>query len=54
MFKNNIGIVPRSIAPLFTKKKVKFMVILLDIAAHFIPRLVNQNQHIELLVIMQL
>ena len=49
MFKLNIGIVPEPIASLFTKKKVKFIIIILDIVA----RLVNLKQHIELLVIIQ-
>ena len=44
MFKHNIGIVPKPIAS-FCTKKVKSMVIILDIVAHFIPRLVNQKQH---------
>ena len=53
MFKHNIGIVPKPIASLFTKKKVKFIIIILDIVARFIQQLVNLKQHIELLVIMQ-
>ena len=52
MFKHNIGIVPKPIASLFTKK-VKFIIIILDIVARFIQQLVNLKQHIELLVIMQ-
>ena len=35
------------------QKKVKFIIIILDIVARFIQRLVNLKQHIELLVIMQ-
>ena len=53
MIKNNIGIVPKPISSLLTKKKVKFIIIILDIVARFIQRLVNLKQHIELLLIMQ-
>ena len=53
MFKHNIGIVPKPISSLFTKKKVKFIIIILDIVARFIQRMVNLKQHIELLLIMQ-
>ena len=54
MFKHNIGIVPKPIVSLFTvTKKRKFIIIILDIVARFIQRLVNLKQHIELLVIMQ-
>ena len=52
MFKHNIGIMPKPIASLFAKK-VKFIIIILDIVARFIQQLVNLKQHIELLVIMQ-
>ena len=44
MFKHNIGIVPKPIASLFTKK-VKFIIIILDIVARFIQQLVNLKQH---------
>ena len=37
----------------YLQKKVKFIIIILDIVARFIQQLVNLKQHIELLVIMQ-
>ena len=52
MFKHNIGIVP-NLFPHYLQKKVKFIIIILDILARFIQRLVNLKQHIELLLIMQ-
>ena len=53
MFKHNIGILCQNLLPHYLQRKVKFIIIILDIVARFIQRLVNLKQHIERLGIMQ-
>ena len=53
MFKHNIGILCQILLPHYLQRKVKFIIIILDIVARFIQRLVNLKQHIERLGIMQ-
>ena len=50
---NIILVLCQNLFPHYLQKKVKFIVIILEIVARFIQRLVNLKQHIELLLIMQ-
>ena len=53
MFLNIILVLCQNLLPHYLQRKVKFIIIILDIVARFIQQLVNLKQHIELLVIMQ-
>ena len=50
---NIVLVLCQNLLPHYLRKKGRCMLIILDIVARFIYRLVNLKQHIELLVIMQ-